>query len=69
VRRISADNKKLCCRKRLWSISRSREILFNGVPENSSWQLSADIGFLCDKATVLGDVIKGTLPSIAIFVA
>jgi hypothetical protein len=42
---------------------------FYGVPEHSSWQLSADVGLLWDKAAVLGDVIKGTLPSIAVFTA
>ena len=40
-----------------------------GVPEHNSRQLSADVGLLCDKAAVLGDVIKGTLPSIAVFTA
>jgi hypothetical protein len=42
---------------------------FYGVPEHSSWQLSAEVGFLRDKAAVLGDVMKGTLPSTAVFTA
>jgi hypothetical protein len=42
---------------------------FYGVPKQSSWQLWVDVGLLCDKAAVLGYVIKGTLPSIEVFTA
>jgi hypothetical protein len=69
VSRISANNKKIVLQEANVVYLRKYRKTFYDVPEHSSWQLSADVDFLWDKAAVLGDVIKRTLPSIAVSAA